>query len=290
MAFNLNKNDESASKADLSKKTSSNSKFDLSKNDATTTVANEKPKSNTWLYAVLGVLLLGGGAWYFMSNNKSDAGTVNSSPTVSTVDSPKSATPSSQQTTVTTTPTKDTTATPSSSVATSSSPAANPTNNSSTATNSTSPAAKEATLSTNTKTATTKGADVSKSEKSSGNNSNNSKNNSAKFNNKVPASFNKASASFSNLDKSLVKDIITYLEKNSNAIIAVSGYASSEGELSTNQQLSQSRAEAFKQYLVSKGITENRIVATGKGIDNPIGSNDTEDGRKKNRRVEISLQ
>lgn len=110
------------------------------------------------------------------------------------------------------------------------------------------------------------------------------------FNNKVPATFAKGSNSISNLDRSLVKDIIAFLEKNPAAVITVNGYASSEGDPAVNQQISRSRADAFKSYLVSKGITAGRINAAGKGIDNPISSNDTEEGRIKNRRVEISFQ
>ena len=107
------------------------------------------------------------------------------------------------------------------------------------------------------------------------------------FNHKVPATFAKGSNRVSNLDRSLVKDIIAFLEKNSAALVTVNGYASSEGDPGVNQQISQARADAFKNYLVSKGIHSGRIHSVGKGIDNPIASNDTEAGRVKNRRVEI---
>lgn len=110
------------------------------------------------------------------------------------------------------------------------------------------------------------------------------------FNNKVPATFSKGSNSISELDRSLVNEIIRFLEKNPTAVITVNGYASSEGELSFNQHISQLRADAFKSYLVSKGIDASRVNANGKGIDNPVSSNDTEDGRIKNRRVEILFQ
>jgi outer membrane protein OmpA-like peptidoglycan-associated protein len=124
--------------------------------------------------------------------------------------------------------------------------------------------------------------------------SNNSNNSSAatasSLNNKVPATFPKGSDAISNLDRSLVKDIVAFLEKDPAAVITVNGYASSEGELAFNQQISRSRADAFKSYLVSKGIPAARINATGKGIDSPVSSNDTEEGRVKNRRVEILLR
>jgi outer membrane protein OmpA-like peptidoglycan-associated protein len=110
------------------------------------------------------------------------------------------------------------------------------------------------------------------------------------INNKVPATFPKGSNAIINLDQSLVKDIIAFLDKNSGGVVTVKGYASSEGELAFNQQISQSRADAFKNYLISKGVAAARIIATGEGIDNPLGSNGTEEGRAKNRRVEILLQ
>jgi outer membrane protein OmpA-like peptidoglycan-associated protein len=110
------------------------------------------------------------------------------------------------------------------------------------------------------------------------------------INNKVPATFPKGSNEIINLDQSLVKDIIAFLDKNAAAVVTVKGYASSEGEPAFNQHISQSRADAFKNYLISKGIAAARIIATGKGTENPVGSNDTEEGRVKNRRVEILLQ
>lgn len=110
------------------------------------------------------------------------------------------------------------------------------------------------------------------------------------FNNKIPVTFSKGSVAMSNLDGSLIKELVSFLKHNPAAVITVNGYASSEGEPSLNQQISRSRAEAFKNHLVLKGIDANRIKAAGKGTDNPISSNDTEEGRVKNRRVEILLQ
>jgi outer membrane protein OmpA-like peptidoglycan-associated protein len=69
----------------------------------------------------------------------------------------------------------------------------------------------------------------------------------------------------------------------------VNGYASSDGTLAINQIVSQARADAFKEYLVSRSVAANRIIAEGKGIENPVASNETNSGRKKNRRVEITI-
>lgn len=286
MAFNLNKNDESSSKVDLSKKSNSTSKFDLSKNDSSVVANEEKSaKSKMWLFALIGLLIIGGGIWYFTSNSNSKNATTNDSTVPSAVSANTSSTPSTGQSEVTP-KANDTSA------------SAKPENNTASNTTTT-PSANTSNNAPSTSNNETVGANANKVSASNTaskptNNSSNANSTAniskANLNNKIPASFDKASASVSNVDNSLVENIISFLEKNPNSKIAVDGYASSEGDLTLNQQLSQSRADAFKTYLISKGGSENRIVATGKGIDNPIASNDTEEGRQKNRRVEISIQ
>ena len=61
------------------------------------------------------------------------------------------------------------------------------------------------------------------------------------------------------------------------------------GQETANKNLSQQRAESVRNYLIKKGITQNRIAALGNGSSNPVASNDTEDGRKKNRRTEVHV-
>jgi outer membrane protein OmpA-like peptidoglycan-associated protein len=69
--------------------------------------------------------------------------------------------------------------------------------------------------------------------------------------------------------------------------IVVEGYTDSQGNEDKNQQLSQRRAEAVRQYLQQRGIDPQRLRAVGKGEANPVASNDTAEGRASNRRVEI---
>ena len=72
--------------------------------------------------------------------------------------------------------------------------------------------------------------------------------------------------------------------------VGINGYTSSEGEESYNQQLSERRANAVLAYLNSQGgIARNRLTATGYGEADPIASNDTQDGRERNRRIEFIL-
>lgn len=109
------------------------------------------------------------------------------------------------------------------------------------------------------------------------------------FNNKVAATFAQGSAAFAGRNTMLINKLVKYLAANPNASININGYASSEGTLAANELISQNRADTFRKYLVANNIDENRIVAMGKGIENPIASNETDAGRRKNRRVEITL-
>lgn len=75
---------------------------------------------------------------------------------------------------------------------------------------------------------------------------------------------------------------------NLEVIIAV-GHTDSIGTEEYNQKLSERRAEAVKNYLVSKGIEKNRVYTEGKGEKQPVADNRTAEGRAKNRRVEIEV-
>jgi len=71
--------------------------------------------------------------------------------------------------------------------------------------------------------------------------------------------------------------------------LQIEGHASSEGNDDYNMRLSEGRAKAVKAYLVGQGIPETKLVAKGFGETKPIASNDTEEGREKNRRVEFNI-
>jgi OOP family OmpA-OmpF porin len=71
--------------------------------------------------------------------------------------------------------------------------------------------------------------------------------------------------------------------------VSIEGHASDEGDDKYNLLLSKARAEAVRQYLVSKGVAADRLSSTGFGESKPLVSNDTPDGREKNRRVEFHI-
>lgn len=72
-------------------------------------------------------------------------------------------------------------------------------------------------------------------------------------------------------------------------VIIATGHTDSVGTDAYNQKLSVRRANAVKNYLVSKGVDANRVYAEGKGESKPVADNKTDDGRAKNRRVEIEV-
>jgi OOP family OmpA-OmpF porin len=71
--------------------------------------------------------------------------------------------------------------------------------------------------------------------------------------------------------------------------ISIEGHTDSDGSDAYNQKLSQGRAEAVLHYLVDHGIETGRLTARGFGEQKPIASNDTPDGKEKNRRVEFLI-
>jgi len=75
---------------------------------------------------------------------------------------------------------------------------------------------------------------------------------------------------------------------NLEVIIAV-GHTDNVGSDAFNQKLSVARAEAVKAYLTSKGVEKNRVYTEGKGEKQPVADNKTDEGRAKNRRVEIEV-
>jgi outer membrane protein OmpA-like peptidoglycan-associated protein len=71
--------------------------------------------------------------------------------------------------------------------------------------------------------------------------------------------------------------------------IKVDGYTDNKGDAVKNKKLSEDRALAVKTYMVAKKIDAKRLVTAGHGAENPVGDNNTEEGRAKNRRIESSI-
>ncbi|MEJ5167754.1 MAG: TolC family protein [Arcobacteraceae bacterium] len=89
-----------------------------------------------------------------------------------------------------------------------------------------------------------------------------------------------------------IEKFANFLKEQAVYDTVIVGHASKESELSNpiyNKNLSLRRAQSVKDALVKYGIEEKRVSADGKGFDEPIASNDTEEGRAKNRRIEANL-
>lgn len=69
--------------------------------------------------------------------------------------------------------------------------------------------------------------------------------------------------------------------------VEVGGHTDSTGSRALNQRLSQARAEAVRDYLISRGVAADRLEARGYGPDEPVATNRTAEGRAQNRRVEL---
>ena len=87
----------------------------------------------------------------------------------------------------------------------------------------------------------------------------------------------------------LLDEAAVIMTKYSTAKFSISGFADSTGSAKRNLVLTDDRANAVKDYLVSKGVTSSNLTAKGFGEDMPIASNNTRSGRSQNRRVEVKL-
>jgi len=83
--------------------------------------------------------------------------------------------------------------------------------------------------------------------------------------------------------------VASVARKYDKTIIEIAGHTDNVGGAEFNKQLSQRRANAVAQYLMSRGVAESRIMTAAGGEDHPIASNATEQGRAANRRVEVTL-
>lgn len=88
----------------------------------------------------------------------------------------------------------------------------------------------------------------------------------------------------SNLDK-----LATVLANNPDTNINIYGYTDSKGSDSYNLSLSDRRAQAVKNYLISQGVSASRMITKGMGEQDPIADNTSEAGRAQNRRVEFAI-
>lgn len=88
----------------------------------------------------------------------------------------------------------------------------------------------------------------------------------------------------------IIDEVVAVLKTNSGYSVEVHGHTDSTGSVEYNQTLSERRASAVKEHLISKGISRDRIQTLGFGETRPVQSNATAEGRKFNRRTEFKLK
>jgi outer membrane protein OmpA-like peptidoglycan-associated protein len=87
----------------------------------------------------------------------------------------------------------------------------------------------------------------------------------------------------------ILDSIVDIIRRCPGLVIEVSGHTDSDGSKSTNQHLSEKRAESVKSYLTSSGIEANRIVTVGYGESKPVVPNNTAENKLRNRRIEFAV-
>lgn len=101
--------------------------------------------------------------------------------------------------------------------------------------------------------------------------------------------FDIGSAKITNSSVGEVDNLAFILKAYPNVKIKINGHTDNQGEANNNKILSEARAMAVKGRLIEQGVDRNRIIAAGYGSEDPIATNETEEGRAKNRRIEVTI-
>ncbi len=101
--------------------------------------------------------------------------------------------------------------------------------------------------------------------------------------------FEHDSATIDHKSEPILEHAYELLHAHAQLSVEISGHTSSEGDPERNRVLSLARAEAVKTWLVDHGIAASRIMSVGHGSDDPIADNTTDEGRRKNRRIEFRV-
>lgn len=89
--------------------------------------------------------------------------------------------------------------------------------------------------------------------------------------------------------KAVLDELVPIFQGRGDTNFEVGGHTDNQGNDAANMSLSQRRAATVKAYLVSKGLTDTRFTTKGYGETQPVASNDTDDGRQRNRRIGFTV-
>lgn len=101
--------------------------------------------------------------------------------------------------------------------------------------------------------------------------------------------FESGSATLTPKGLGILDDMASAIQRVGDQTITVTGHTDNVGNTDANLLLSNERAKAVKQYLIGRNIDAARISVAGKGDSDPVASNDNEEGRTRNRRIEFTL-
>ena len=101
--------------------------------------------------------------------------------------------------------------------------------------------------------------------------------------------FESGSTNLTPMGLGILDDMAGVLQRVGDKPVLITGHTDNVGNSTANLALSNKRAEAVKQYLIGRYIHATRLSTTGKGDSDPIASNDNEEGRTRNRRIEFTL-
>lgn len=101
--------------------------------------------------------------------------------------------------------------------------------------------------------------------------------------------FESGSATLTPKGLGILDDMANAIKRVGDQTVTITGHTDNVGNADTNLLLSNERAKAVKQYLIGRNIEAARISVAGKGDADPIASNDNEEGRTRNRRIEFTL-
>lgn len=102
--------------------------------------------------------------------------------------------------------------------------------------------------------------------------------------------FDTGKATIQPASEAVLQPIVQLLEQDAALKLRIEGHTDNQGTASANQTLSEKRAQAVVAWLTSHGVQASRLTAKGFGTSKPVADNGSEEGRAKNRRVELVKQ
>ena len=83
--------------------------------------------------------------------------------------------------------------------------------------------------------------------------------------------------------------LVDFIKKDENLFLEVGGHTDSDGSMENNLLLSEKRAKAVQDYLISQGVAQSRLSYKGYGENSPLFPNDSEENKAKNRRTAFKV-